>query len=146
MASRTSGRTQSKQAKYAPCTQAMLRDAIWWPFLSSTVPSASIAWIGISPRDPRRVPGCVAAGGDEESQDRVESASRGCRGPTPRLRSTPAGAATIGRSTDARIVTREPDVDANEDALVGRVFHTGGNYVYEEAPFTMIPGSVMNGR
>ena len=112
------------------------------PFLSSTVPSATIAWIGISPRDPRRIPGCIAA--ETCSVDDWQSAGA-------------AGSALLGgvgfirdeilsRPHEARIVTREPEAHENEDALVGRVFHTGGSYVFEESPFTMIPGSVMNGR
>ena len=110
------------------------------PFLSATVPSATIAWIGISPGDPRRIHGCVAAENvlaDEWNGGGVTSL-RGGYGSTTEE--------TCSRPSDARMVTREPKADENEDALVGRVFHTGGSYVFEESPFTMIPGSVMNGR
>merc|ERR1711942_239920 len=112
----------------------------WDRFLSSTVPSSTIAWVNVGPRDPRQIQGCVAASDSNESDSdhlRCLVASSSAR---VAVDVTQSDSAVV-----AKVVTREPEVDENEDALVGRVYHTGASYVYERSPFTIIPGSVLNG-
>ena len=113
----------------------------WDQFLSSTVPSSTIAWVNVGPRDPRQIQGCVAASDSNESDsDHLRCLVASSSGRVA-VDVTQSDSAVV-----AKVVTREPEVDENEDALVGRVYHTGASYVYERSPFTIIPGSVLNGR
>jgi len=112
----------------------------WGRFLSSTIPSSAIAWVNVGPRDPRQIKGCVAASDNDESDlDHLR------RSVAPSSARVAVDVTQSDSAVVAKIVTREPEVDDNEDALVGRVYHTGAGYVYERSPFTIIPGSVLNG-
>ena len=103
--------------------------------LSHTVPAATIEWIAVEPDDPRRIPGCVAV----LDQDSTNS------GLSPTSFSEDLSD-DANNNDDVKIVTREPVVEECEDLMVGRAFNTGSNYVYEESPFTLIPGTVIHGR
>lgn len=85
----------------------------------STVPAASLAWVQVAPN---------------QTLADVTSAQ---------------GAELVSSSDDAEQDYAHPldhqQRHLDDEILVGRVYHTGAEYVFEESPFTLIPGSVLNG-